>query len=240
MATAAGPPVNAGARTGRRLARFVTLALAVALGAAGCARSLVDRAIAARGGPLAGVTREVRAQVHEGIPGEWTWELAYRAPRDVRWTLHTWGDEQSYVLEGGRASYILGSARLAVPPEAQTSLDTQSRWLAVTSLDVLREPSIASWNELSRDQLPTGVAHGLEARLVEGGAPYRLFFDTDDRLVLAEGEVALPPIGSGHLRVRYQDFSETDGHWLPRRAMYELDGRPLLEEEVLRYTIVPG
>jgi hypothetical protein len=230
-------------RRGRRAGAWRACAaalLAAALGATSCARTLVDRAIAARGGPLAGITREVRAEVHEGIPGDWTWELAYRAPRDVRWTLHTWGEEQSYVLEGGRASYTLGSARLPVPPEAMTSLATQSRWLAVTSLDVLREPALAAWTELPREGLPAGVASGLEARLLDGGPPYRLYFDDADRLVLAEGEIALPPIGSGHLRVRYRDFRETDGHSLPRRAIYELDGRPLLEEKVLGYTLDPG
>jgi hypothetical protein len=210
------------------------------LAGAGCTRDLVERAIAARGGPLLGVTREVRAKVHQGIPGDWTWELGYRAPGDVRWTLHTWGEDQSYVLERGRVTFSLGASRLPAPPEATAAMITQSRWLAVVFLDVLRDRSAVSWRELAKNELPEGIAAGIEARFSADGPPYRLSFDADDLLVRAEGEVSLSPIGEGLLRVRYEDFRETQGYTLPYRAVYELEGNPLLEEEVVRYSIEPG
>lgn len=221
------------------LCTSVAIALLL-IASAGCKRDLVERAIAARGGPLLEVTREVRAKVHQGIPGDWTWEIGYRVPGDVRWTLHTWGEEQRYVLEQGRVSFFLGASRLPAPPEATAAMHTQSHWLGVVLLDVLRDRSAVSWSELSAEDLPAGVPAGIEARFSDGGPPYRLYFDDDDLLVRAEGEVSLPPIGEGRLRARFRDFRKTEGYVLPYRTDYELDGRPFFEEEVVRYSIVPG
>jgi hypothetical protein len=174
------------------------------------------------------------------MPGEWSWELAYRRPLDLRWTLHTWGEDQVYLLEDGRVSYRLGSATLPVPPEAGAGLLTQARWLAAVSLDALRDPAIATWTELPRAELPPDAVRGIAVRFAEGGSPYHLHFDADDRLVMAEGEVSLAPIGEGRLRVRFHDFRDTEGYLLPYHATYELDGRPFLDEEVMRYAIEPG
>lgn len=212
----------------------------LALTSVGCARTIVDRAIRARGGELVGVTREVNARVYQGMPGDWSWELAYRAPRDLRWTLHTWGEEQSYVFADGRAIYTLGTARLPVPAGADESMLTQSRWLAVTSLDVLRQPTEASWRELPAAALPPAAVAGIEVRLRDGDTPYRLFFDAADRLIAAEGEISMPPIGSGLLRAHYQSFRDVDGYRLPYRIVYELDGKPFFDEEVVRYVVEPG
>ena len=63
---------------------------------------------------------------------------------------------------------------------------------------------------------------------------YRLHFDEQLRLVLAEGPLSIPAIGGGVVRVRFSDFRSVDDRLLPFAARYESDGNPLLEERIVR------
>jgi hypothetical protein len=217
------------------LARRWLAALACALVLAGCARGAVERAVAARGGLLHSSYREVDGSVHQGFPGEWSWEISYRTPDLLRWTIHTYGEDQSYVYDGRRVVLHLGTATLPVDPAAAAGFRTQARWFAVTSLDVLTDASLTTWEEIPVADLPPGVRRGLRASFRDGSGPYLLFFDDRDLLVAAEGDVALPPIGSGRLRADWQDFRDVGGFVLPFAGRYTLDGRPLMDERVRQW-----
>lgn len=219
-------------RLGGALAAYAILGSVLA---AGCARTLVDRAIAARGGRLESLLRESEARVYEGFPGEWSWEIAYRYPDLFRWTLHTFGEEQSYVYDGSSAVMYLGSAALPTDPAFLASFRSQARWFAVTMLDVLADASRVSLRELPADRLLPGSKSGVEARFGDDGATYLLFFDDRDLLVSAEGWVSLPPIGAGSLRVELRDYRVVDGFALPWTGRYWLEGQQLVDERVLRY-----
>ncbi|MFM8411790.1 MAG: hypothetical protein ACKOCT_16110 [Alphaproteobacteria bacterium] len=213
------------------------LLLAVLAGLApGCATNAVDRAIAARGGPMTASLRQVEATVHQGFPGTWTWEIALRRPDLVRWTIHTFGEEQSYAYDGRRVLLYLGSASMPVDAAAERAFLSQVRWLAVTGLDVLLDGGRVAWEEVARAEVPAGIARGLRVRWIEDGSTYLLWFDDRDLLVAAEGEVALPPIGSGRMRADFSDFGSFGGRLLPRSGRYTLGGSPLVDERVLSWT----
>jgi hypothetical protein len=206
---------------------------AVLLG--GCSAGIVERAIAARGGPLESYSREVDARVYRKIPGEWSWVMAYRYPESFRWTLRTFGEEQSVTFDGERVRFELGRAPLPGSEASVADVRSQARWLAVTSLDVLTGSQRVAWQELPRSQVPSGYAAGIRASFGEGGGAYELYFDQRDLLVAAAGQVALQPIGSGRLEARFSDFRETSGFLLPYRLSYRLEGEPLLDEQVARW-----
>lgn len=202
----------------------------------GCAANAVDRAIAARGGPMESSLRQVQATVHRGFPGTWSWEIALRSPDLVRWTVHTFGEEQSYVYDGRRVLLYLGSASMPVDASAEQAFMTQVRWLAVTGLDVLRDAGRVAWEELPVPGLPAGVARGLRVRWLPDGATYSLWFDDRGLLVAAEGDVAMPPIGAGRLRAEFSDFALVGGRMLPRSGRYTLAGSLLVEERIVAWT----
>jgi len=203
---------------------------------AGCAANAVERSIAARGGPLPVALRQVEATVYQGFPGTWTWEIAQRRPDFVRWTIHTYGEEQSYVFDGRRVLLFLGSASMPVTGDAARNFRTQARWLAVTGLDVLRDGNQVAWEEVPPAEVPAGAARGLRVRYLDDGSTYLLWFDARDLLVAAEGEVAVPPIGAGRLHADFSDFAATGGFTLPRAGRYTLGGAPLMEERILAWT----
>jgi len=208
----------------------------VPAGLSGCSANAVERAITARGGPMESSLRQVEATVYRGFPGNWSWEIALRRPDLVRWTIHAFGEEQSYVYDGRRVLLYLGSASMPVDAAGEGAFRSQVRWLAVTGLDVLRDGGRVAWEEMPRTELPAGVARGLRVRWIEDGSTYLLWFDDRDLLVAAEGEVALPPIGSGRLHADFSDFAAFDGRLLPRSGRYTLGGRLLVEEHVLSWT----
>lgn len=213
----------------------VLCALIVAVAATGCARSLVERAIAARGGPLESASRESEAEVYEKIPGTWAWRIDYRVPDRLRWTLETWGDEQTYAYDGQTVRYFLGTAPVGSDPALARAVRTQVRWIGLSLLDVLDDERLLVVEELPRDALPAGVASGLRATWREDGTSYLLYFDERDLLVASRGPVDVPVIGSGELVASYEDFREVGGFLLPFRGRYTLDGRPLFDETVLRW-----
>lgn len=231
--------MRSGATSGWPPACAVLVWILLLGGAPGCARGLVDRAIAARGGPLAGSVREVEASVHQGFPGTWTWQIALLRPDLVRWTIHTWGEEQSYAWDGERVLLHLGSASLPVEAAAARGFRTQARWLAVTGLDLLRDQRFVAVEEVARTEVPPGFAAGLRVRFLDDGSTFLLWFDARDLLVAAEGEVALPPVGAGPLRADFSEFTRSGGFLLPTRGRYVLAGRPLMDERILRWTPNP-
>ncbi len=208
--------------------------LLAALGT-GCARSLLDRAIAARGGALTSISRESDADVHAGFPGQWRWRLDYAVPDRLRWTIETYGEEQSIAFDGSAVRYYLGSAPIPSAPEALGDFRSVVRWTAVTTLDALRDDPRLEVRELSRNDLRAGIAAALEVTYRADGARYVLWFDDADLLVGAEGPIALPTIASGRMQAAYAQFATTGGYLLPARGTYTLDGRPFFDETVRRW-----
>lgn len=203
---------------------------AVVLVGSGCSSTLVERAIDARGGPLASYRKTVDADVKAGMPGTWAWEVAYRVPDSFRWTLHTHGEEQILLFDGRASRQQLGTVLL--PPTAtDDAVRSQAHWFAVTSLDVLADPTV-SWREIPGAQLPAGAAAGIVARFGPDGPPFELYFDERDLLVRARGRVALAPIGSGLIEAEFTDYREVDGFLLPFAGTYRLDGADLMTERV--------
>lgn len=216
--------------------RLVAAGLLLLL-ASGCARPLVERAIAARGGPLPRVSREVEARVYRAFPGTWRWRIDYAVPDLLRWTLETYGDEQSYVYDGEALRYYLGSGLVTADPAAASGFRTQVRWIALTNLDVLASHAGLRLEELDAGRLPPGVAAGLHATYADG-AVYELYFDAGDLLVGARGPIVVPAVGAGELRATFGGFRDVSGYLLPQRGRYTLDGEPLFDETILRW--VPG
>jgi len=215
----------------RRLAGGLIFALL----SSGCAGSLVERAIIARGGPLTSLSRTSEADVHAGFPGRWRWRFDYTVPDLLRWTIETYGEEQSVAFDGTRVRYFLGSATLPSGPAALGDFQSVVRWTAVTTLDALRDDAQVALRELPQAELPGGVAAGVEVTYRSDGARYLLLFDDADLLIAAEGPIVLPTIAAGRMRARYESFATTAGYVLPARATYALDGRPFFDETVLRW-----
>lgn len=218
-------------RSLRVAARLVLLALAVS----GCARPLLERAIAARGGSLQSLSRTSTADVTRGFPGEWAWRFDYRVPDRLRWTIETYGEEQSIAFDGTTVRYFLGTAALPEAPAALADFASIVRWTAVTTLDALaRDPDVAL-RELPREETPPGAASALEVLYRSDGARYVVSFDAADRLIAAEGPIAVPTIATGRMHAAYADFTTVDGYVLPRVGDYTLDGAPFFRETVRRW-----
>lgn len=217
-------------RKGRRALVALVALVSLASGPVACTPNLVERAIEARGGALDSYGKSVDAEVFFGIPGTWSWEVAYRAPESFRWSLETYGEEQHLVFDGTNMRHLLGGAALP-PVAADEAVRSQAGWFAVTSLDVLEDPR-ARWRELPPSALPEGVARGLVAELAGAPEPFRLYFDDRTLLVGASGRVAMAPIGAGALEATFSQFREVDGFLLPFAGAYELNGTPLMRESV--------
>jgi hypothetical protein len=200
----------------------------------GCTRPLLERAIAARGGPLTNLSRDVEAEVFAGFPGTWSWRFDYRVPDLLRWTLETYGDRQSVAYDGRAVHFYLGSARIAEAPPALGDFRSQVRWVAVTTLDALASQDGATVRELPPGDLPPGARSGLDVTY-DDGARYALYFDASDLLIAAEGPIVLPTIAAGRMRASYSEFGVADGFRLPYRGRYTLDAQPFFDEKVLRY-----
>lgn len=219
---------------GSRIVAAVAL-LSIAAASTACTRPLLERAIAARGGPLQSLSRTASAEVVRGFPGDWAWRFDYRVPDLLRWTIETYGEEQSVAFDGRTVRYFLGSATLPTPPAALGDFASIVRWTSVTTLDALATDPDAEVGELPAAERPAGAAGALEVRYRSDGARYVLSFDPADRLVAAEGPVVVPTIATGRLRATWSDFSTTEGYVLPRVGDYAIDGEPFFRETVLRW-----
>lgn len=227
---------SARAITARRTlvgAATLTPALALLLVAVADARTtLLERAIRARGGPLASIVRRVEADVHSGFPGLWTARLAYRTPDRWALTIDTTGAPDSYTWDGEAARTVIGSRIMAVDRSRTAPLRSQARFFAVVYLDALRSADV-ELTPLASAELPPGVVEGLAITWRDDRSRYRLGVDAEDRVVWVRGPVQLPPFGTGELTVRFADFRRAGGVVLPWRAEYYLAGAPVLEERTL-------
>jgi len=221
----------------RRVRRAVAVGVLVsALACApGCTRSLAERAVAARGGPLTTLARDVEADVHRGFPGTWRWHVDQRTPDLLRWTLETYGEEQTFSWDGEQVRFFLGSA--ALPPDPAAAADFRSivRWSAVTALALVGGGPAVEVAEIPAGELPSRIEAGLRVRYRDDGATYDLYFDERDLLVAARGPVSIPTVGAGELYARYSAFREVGGFVLPYDARYTLGGDPLFEERIRRW-----
>jgi hypothetical protein len=225
-----------GEKSSRRVRSAVAIVvLMLAPVAAGCTRPLLERAITARGGDLVSLSRVADAEVSRGFPGAWSWRLDYRVPDQLRWTIETYGEDQSIAFDGTQVRYYLGSAALPQVPSALADFMSIVRWTSVTTLDALASDPAVSVRELPRAALPAGAAAALEVIYRDDGDRYVLSFDGGDRLVGAEGPIVVPTIASGRMRATYADFSSTGGYDLPRSCTYTIDGTPFFRETVVRW-----
>ena len=219
----------------RNTPRAGAILVLLVLVASGCARPLLERAIVARGGTLQSLSRASTADVTRGFPGQWAWRFDYRVPDRLRWTIETYGEEQSIAYDGSTVRYFLGSARLPETPAALADFASIVRWTSVTTLDALaRDPDVVL-RELAPAETPAGAASALEVRYRSDGARYVLSFDAADRLVAAEGPIAVPTIAAGRMHAAYGDFVTVDGYVLPRVGDYTIDGAPFFRETVRRW-----
>lgn len=200
---------------------------------AGCARPpLVERAIAARGGPLTSLVRRVEADVHVGFAGRWTARMAYRAPDRWALTIDTTAESDSYTWDGDAAYTVLGSRTVAVDRAPTAPLRSQARFWSVANLDALQRPGVVV-TPLPKGDLPPGVAEGALVTLPGDGGRYRLGVDAAGLVVWVAGPVVLPPFGTADLTVRFSDFRRAGGFRLPWAASYLLAGSPILDERTL-------
>ena len=221
-------------RERHRIPPAAALGLAAVLGCAvlGCAvRSPLERAIAARGGPLPALARSVEARVEQGFPGLWRWRTVYRVPDRYAWTIETTRDPDHYLFDGLTVRAFVGGREVSADTSPGAALRSHARFMAVIGLDALRAAGVTV-TPLAPSDLPAGVVAGLEVRF-EDGTRYLLGMDGRGMITRAVGPVALPPFGAGEVTVEFDDFRPTEGWLLPYRARWQLGGVPLAVEWVL-------
>lgn len=236
MIRSAGPTASA-ACTG---VVVVVLALVAFLVASGCGEghetgSLLERAIRARGGPLASLSRESELRVYYGFPGLWRWRYAFTGPDGYRLTLLTRGEAQHYLYDGETVRGFIGSSQVTTEPGDASCVRNHGRWLALIGLDMLADPQRFSIEELPLGSLPAGATRGVRARCLVSGATFDLGFDAELRLIAAEGPIELPGLGEGRIRARFEDFREVGGYRLPFVAHYEFHDQPFFDEHVVEF-----
>ena len=216
-----------GRREGRR-GTWLCICLSLVL-SGGCSTTLVDQAIQARGGPMPSYSRVVAAEVLSGMPGRWSWEVDFEVPSSFRWSLETFGEDQTLLFDGETVRYRLG-ASLLPPRSGDAATRSQARWFGVTTLDVLAESGVR-WRELSPSEIPEPYRRGLRATFDDLDESFDLFFDEDLLLGRASGVLAVPPVGRGRVDATFSDFRKVEGLLLPFEADYRLEGRPFMLEK---------
>jgi hypothetical protein len=215
--------------------------LAVALFALACARpgppqDLVSAALAARGDPLPRFSRDSELRVYEGFEGAWRWQLAFAVPERLRMVLKTTAEDQVTTSDGARVKSYLGNALVTDEPAEGSGIPSLARFTALVNLDVLADATRVRWHELEPQDRPPGSARALRASFTaHPESPVRLGFDADLRLAFADGEVAIPGLGSGVLEARFSDYRRVGGRWLPLQIRYRFRGAPLLDERVVEW-----
>ena len=208
------------------------LGLACAL-ASGCAsRSLLERAIRARGGALHSLVRQAEADVQAGFPGTWQWRTVFLAPDDFAWSIVTAAGTDHYVFDGRVTRAFIGGREVSVDAGQQTPLREHARFASVTNLDTVlgsRMPVAP----LPAAELPPGVIAGVSVTVPDDGSRYRLGFDNRTHLVWATGPIEMPDVGRSEVTARYDDFRLVGGLWLPFRTTYEINARPLAVERAI-------
>src|SRR2546426_757140 len=199
--------------------RAATFLAALVL-AAGCApRPLLERAIRARGGPLASMARQVEAEVYLAFPGTWRWRTVYMVPDRYAWTIFTAAEPDHYLFDGTTVRAFIGGREVSADTDPSAPLRSHARFTAVVNLDALRLPGVRT-APLPQAELPPGASAGLAVVLADDGSRYRLGFDGRGLLVWAEGPVRLPPLGQGQVVARFSDFRRVAGFLVPFRTSY--------------------
>ncbi len=211
--------------------------LAALLGAVACVpRPIVERAIAARGGPIAGLVRESDVQVVMGFPGAWQWRTVAASPERYAWSITTRDQPHHYLFDGTTARAFVGTGLVAEDATA-AAIRTHARFVAVANLDVLRLPGV----QIGPAASPEPVGTMLEAVFADRGDRYRIWLDAHDLVSRVEGPIDLSPLASGRLRADYDEVRPVQGRLLAHHIRYEIDGHPLADERVRRACVFePG
>jgi hypothetical protein len=207
--------------------------LGIVLLCGACARGpLVERAIAARGGRLDALVRQVSAEVREGFPGAWRWRTVFQLPDRYCWSIETTRAPTHYCFDGDVVRAFSGDELVSTDPSPTAPLRSHARFMAVVNLDALRAPG-AVVTPLPAAELPPGAVDGVAATLPGDPSRYRLAFDADARLVWAAGPVDLDPFGRGDLQARFSDFRAEHGVVLPHRTEWIFGTETIADERLL-------
>src|SRR5207244_7444389 len=193
---------------------------------------LLERAIRARGGPLASMARQVETEVYLAFPGTWRWRTVYMVPDRYAWTIFTAAEPDHYLFDGTTVRAFIGGREVSADTDPSAPLRSHARFTAVVNLDALRLPGVRA-APLSRAELPPGASAGLAVVLADYGSRYRLGFDGRGLLVWAEGPVRLPPLGQGQVVARFSDFRRVAGFLVPFRTSYTFGDERLADERAL-------
>jgi hypothetical protein len=206
---------------------------ALAAVAAACAPRppLLDRAIAARGGPLPALVREVDAEVERGFPGTWRWRTVQATPDRWAWSLTTADQPNHYLFDGRVVRAFVGDALVSEDATPTAPLRVQARFMAVVGLDALRLPGVVV--------TPVDSAT-LAVVFPDRGDRYTVAFDAAALVVRVEGPGDFSPFATGRLVATFDDVRAVAGYRLAHRVRYALDGEPLAVERVRRACPLPG
>ena len=203
---------------------------------AGCAtpdlpaRTPIERAIAARGGPIRSVVRWVDADVRSGAPGTWQARIVSMPPDRYALSIVTTDELHHHIFDGTSARSFIGNLLVGVE-DSRAPLGTQARFEAVVLLDALAHPNVP-WRALDRSEAPPEVATAVEVTPFADGARYRLGFDDRARLVWAAGPLDFSPFGGGDVDLRLEDFRDAGGILFPFRWTYAAGGQTIVDIRV--------
>ncbi|MFP6665008.1 MAG: hypothetical protein VCC00_12450 [Deltaproteobacteria bacterium] len=200
-------------------------------------RELLDAAIVARGGGVAGLERRVRARVELGYRGDWTWTMEVRAPDYFRWEIDAAGARQSFLHEDGRVRGFLGTAELPVVAAQSRVIGPIALFLTTLDLDALARPEAAVLRRLAPAELVAHAAAGLGVEIAGAPVGFHLYFDERGLLFQADGPVASTVTAAGTLTVTRHDFRAYDGLLLPAREVFRIDGQDFVNAEIVRWRV---
>lgn len=224
--------IVAGGRAGATCGRLAAIAL---LAGVGCLpRALVDRAPP---DTIPTVVRESEVVVTLGFPGTWRWRMVVAGPDRYAWTVYTTGEPTHYLFDGTVVRSYIGGALTSEDATPAAPLRSHARFMALTRIDGLDAPGVRV-RELAPSERPADTPAALEATFADTGDRYVVGFDDARRVRSVEGPVALAPFGRPVLRVVLADYRRVDGHQVPHRASWTLDGAPLAEERTRAVCVV--
>jgi hypothetical protein len=210
-------------------------ALVVLALVAGCVpRSAVERAIAARGGPLPGLVRDSTVEVVKAFPGTWHWRTVTGLPERYAWSIETRDVPYHYLFDGAVVRAFVGHGLVSEDASAAASLRTHARFVAVANLDVLRLPGVRVTAAGTVDRAGTTLTAVFDDR----GDRYEIGIGDDGLVRRVTGPIDLSPVGRGQLVAVYDDFAGIGGRRLARHIHYELDGAVVADERVERACVL--
>jgi len=202
----------------------VVLSLVVA-----CApRPVLERAIAARGGPMAGLIRRSDVRVTMGEQGAWQWRTVAALPERYAWSIVTNDLPNHYLFDGSVVRGFVGSRAVSADASPEAALRTHARFAAVANLDVLRLPGILV--RVTATSEPSGTR--LDVVFTDRDDRYEVWLDADDLVRRVAGPIDLSPLARGRLLATYDDFARVAGRRIARQIRYQVDGNVLADEHV--------